>query len=70
VFSDIKPAAKHHLLIVTKQHIPNAKALNSSQKHIGELFSHNINVYVVINFCCCSGEACGVGKTDAAGSGS
>ncbi|XP_065344483.1 adenosine 5'-monophosphoramidase HINT3-like [Cloeon dipterum] len=34
VFEDHKPAAKHHLLIVTKEHIPNAKAL--TKKNIAQ----------------------------------
>ncbi|KAL1461495.1 hypothetical protein WDU94_013385 [Cyamophila willieti] len=31
-FPDIKPAAKHHTLIIPKQHILNAKVLTSEQK--------------------------------------
>ena len=32
VFRDIKPAAKHHYLIVTKEHVPDAKALKPEQR--------------------------------------
>ncbi|KAF4532874.1 hypothetical protein B566_EDAN001477 [Ephemera danica] len=36
VFSDIRPAAQHHVLIVTKEHIPDAKRVTSEQKSIVE----------------------------------
>ncbi|KAJ1528484.1 hypothetical protein ONE63_006893 [Megalurothrips usitatus] len=32
VFRDIKPAAKHHYLVVSREHITDAKALTSAQK--------------------------------------
>ncbi|XP_069701378.1 adenosine 5'-monophosphoramidase HINT3-like [Periplaneta americana] len=36
VFPDIKPATKHHYLVITREHIPNAKVLSSEHKHIVE----------------------------------
>lgn len=35
VFPDIKPAAKHHYLVITNEHIRNAKELTADQKDIG-----------------------------------
>ncbi|GLH03598.1 POC1 centriolar protein homolog [Gryllus bimaculatus] len=34
VFPDIKPAAEHHYLVITKQHIPNAKHLKSAEDQV------------------------------------
>ncbi|XP_021918192.1 histidine triad nucleotide-binding protein 3-like isoform X2 [Zootermopsis nevadensis] len=34
VFPDIKPAAKHHYLIVTREHIQNAKQLTTEHRHV------------------------------------
>ncbi|KAJ9577098.1 hypothetical protein L9F63_006335 [Diploptera punctata] len=36
VFPDIKPASKHHYLIVTHEHIPNAKQLTQEHKSLVE----------------------------------
>ncbi|KDR20307.1 histidine triad nucleotide-binding protein 3-like isoform X1 [Zootermopsis nevadensis] len=36
VFPDIKPAAKHHYLIVTREHIQNAKQLTTEHRHVVE----------------------------------
>ncbi|XP_046995807.1 adenosine 5'-monophosphoramidase HINT3-like isoform X1 [Schistocerca americana] len=36
VFPDIKPAAKHHYLVITREHVRNAKQLTSSDKKILE----------------------------------
>lgn len=33
-FPDIKPAAKHHTLVISKQHIVNAKVLTSEHKEL------------------------------------
>lgn len=35
VFPDIRPAAKHHYLVVPREHIPNPKVLMQDQKYIG-----------------------------------
>lgn len=37
-FPDIKPAAKHHTLVISKQHIASAKALTSEHKALGKIF--------------------------------
>jgi diadenosine tetraphosphate (Ap4A) HIT family hydrolase len=36
VFPDIRPAAKHHYLIVTREHIQNAKQLTTEHRHVGK----------------------------------
>ncbi|XP_046995810.1 adenosine 5'-monophosphoramidase HINT3-like isoform X1 [Schistocerca americana] len=36
VFPDIKPAAKHHYLVITREHIRHAKQLTSKDKKIIE----------------------------------
>jgi hypothetical protein len=36
VFPDKSPAAKHHYLIVTREHIGNVKQLTAEHKHIGK----------------------------------
>ncbi|XP_049958483.1 adenosine 5'-monophosphoramidase HINT3-like isoform X4 [Schistocerca serialis cubense] len=36
VFPDIKPAAKHHYLVITREHIRHAKQLTSKDKNIIE----------------------------------
>ena len=41
-FRDIKPAAAHHYLIVTKRHIANAKVLSSSDKPLGGWPWHDV----------------------------
>jgi diadenosine tetraphosphate (Ap4A) HIT family hydrolase len=35
-FSDIKPAAKHHYLIVTREHIRDVKVLTAEHKLLGK----------------------------------
>lgn len=37
-FSDIKPAAKCHYLIVSRNHIRDAKSLTKDQKPLGNCF--------------------------------
>lgn len=37
VFPDIKPAAPHHYLIVSKEHIVDAKTLSPEHKSLGKL---------------------------------
>lgn len=36
VFKDIKPAAKHHYLVIPKRHMKNAKSLTSEDVDLGE----------------------------------
>lgn len=36
VFKDIKPAAKHHYLVVSREHIPDARAMSSAHKPLLE----------------------------------
>jgi diadenosine tetraphosphate (Ap4A) HIT family hydrolase len=36
VFPDIKPAARHHYLIVTRKHIQSAKQLTMEHKSVGK----------------------------------
>jgi diadenosine tetraphosphate (Ap4A) HIT family hydrolase len=36
VFPDIKPAARHHYLIVTREHIASAKQLSAGHKSVGK----------------------------------
>jgi diadenosine tetraphosphate (Ap4A) HIT family hydrolase len=36
VFPDIKPAAKHHHLIVTREHIRDVKVLTAEHKLVGK----------------------------------
>lgn len=45
-FPDIKPAAKHHYLIVTREHIKDVKVLTAEQKLVGKwrLFSGEIKL--------------------------
>ena len=50
IFKDIKPATKHHYLVVTKQHLKSAKSLNSSHLSLiermidtGKKYLTNIN---------------------------
>ncbi|BET02126.1 HIT domain [Nesidiocoris tenuis] len=43
VFSDIRPAAKHHYLIVTKEHISDCKVLTPEQKPLVELMVSKAN---------------------------
>jgi diadenosine tetraphosphate (Ap4A) HIT family hydrolase len=35
-FPDIKPAAKHHYLIVTREHIRDVKVLTAEHKPVGK----------------------------------
>lgn len=36
-FPDIKPAAKHHTLVISRQHLVNAKVLTSEHKALGKV---------------------------------
>lgn len=36
VFPDIRPAAKHHYLIVTREHIRNVKQLTAEHRPVGK----------------------------------
>lgn len=50
-FPDIKPAAKHHTLVISKQHVLNAKVLTSEHKALGKFFF--LFLRAQINFICC-----------------
>lgn len=48
VFPDRRPASMHHYLVVTKEHIRDAKHLNGSHIQIGKCMAHSfiIRMYV------------------------